>query len=120
MDFQEALEATTVKERDELIRDEIDESDLPFEDCMEHGGWPDNEYITGITIGENDKENLLVITVNVTGTESVPTGCKDANRPYPFTATFELQVDRETGNVLSEELKGCCSDDEDVNPGDYY
>ena len=121
MDFQEAIDASTGKERDELIRDEIYNADLPCEECMDHGGWPEDVSVTGITIAENDKGDLLLIRVDVSGTESAPSGCKDINSTYSFTETLEFQVDRKDGVVLSEEIANWDGKDvRDTYPGDFY
>lgn len=67
--------------------------DLPIQRFCNHGGWPDDESLEIEVKDISRKGNLVTITVKISFTELVSTGCADIQRHQSGFGELEVTLD---------------------------
>ncbi|HEX4142975.1 MAG TPA: hypothetical protein VHY91_05455 [Pirellulales bacterium] len=95
MNFTDAMKATTVDERNELIKSEIHDhfwgGDFDPED-LPNGGWADDVNVTKVEINDGENGGLLV-QVEIEFSETVETTCEKISVPFRGHASCEILID---------------------------
>lgn len=93
---QEGFEGTLLDELNECS------GDLPLEDFIVEGGWPDEESLELSIESIDRRDGVVVISVRCEFDECTPTGCADIHRSSSAFGTFEVTLDPEAGTSYIE------------------
>jgi len=101
-----SLETLGQADFSETLLDELHQqsSDLPLQDFLAEGGWPDEDSLKLSIESIEHRGRLTVVTVRCEFDECMQTGCADVHRSESAFGTFDvtLDPDNEQAYIVSD------------------